>query len=269
MKKTIITLICLLHIFSLVAQEPELNKKWSLGISFTPNYSFLHNPSDYTDYFGEITYYGYNYRSASAIKDHPIFEYMNFGLRFSYSLNKDSEIETGLILSNKDYYSPQGMINDEMPVIYFNPGLYFIDIPITYKYKILDIGTHNLKLTGGLIAGIPLYEHVNGNHELELYNIASTGADDFVITKNFDFYPLCMSVNIGLRFSTNDNKRFNFDFGPVFQSAIMPFSRKPEGNTIDLTGSGHTITVLNPDKGFAPYFIGFDLIFKMNFSKKS
>jgi hypothetical protein len=221
------------------------------------------------DYFGEIACNIFHYPSVSAIKDYPKFEFKNFGLRFTYSLNQESEIETGLILSNKDFYSPQGWLCNIMPMIYFYPKLYFMDIPIIYKYKIFDMGILNLNLIGGIIASIPLFEYVNSSYEFPLYHVAYTDPQFRVLTKNLDFYPLCMNVNIGFRFTGNNTKKFKFEFGPVFQSAIMPFSKKIEGNTVDLGINNNPTTVLNPDKGFAPYFIGFDLIFSFNFYKKN
>lgn len=267
MKKTIITLILIAYIFNLSAQNNITSRKWSIGISFTPNLSYLHNPTNYMDYLGEIVYFGYNYRSASAIKDHQKFDFINFGVRLSYTLNEKSDIETGIILSNKDYYSPQGLIGDEMPMIYFQPKLYFFDIPIIYSYCLLS-KEYDIKFLGGIIASIPLFEYVNSNYELPLYNVTYTSMQSIVLTKNMDFYPLCINANISFRFTKNNNKKIKFEYGPVFQSGIMPFSKKLSGNEIDIYGNGNMITILNPEKGFTPFFIGFDLILSYNFYGK-
>lgn len=258
MKKILITLVLSILFLNSIAQELELKKKWSLGFSYTPNISYLYNP---TVYFGGQVPTGYSYQSKKSVRDLPIFEFMNFGIRISAVLNEKNEIETGVILSNKDYYSPQGLIHDEMPFARFKPRAYFIDVPLIYKHNISIIGNYNLNLIGGVIGSVPLYKHIDFPGELYLY---ATDGNEFALTQNLDFYPLCMNFNLGLRLLKNKINNIQFEFGPVFQSAIMPFSRKIEGNIIKVRGN-HELIVSNPEKGYMPCFIGFDLILRFNF----
>jgi hypothetical protein len=259
MKKVFSTLLLFILFFNAIAQEVEPKKKWSLGFSFTPNISYLYNP---TKYFGGVVPTGYNYRSMTSVKDRPLFELMNFGIRISNVLNEKAEIETGIIFSNKDYYAPQGWINDEMPYLYFRPRSYFIEVPLIYKHNISRIGNYNLNLIGGIIASIPIYKYID--YSPELYLFASYDNEN-ALTRNLDYYPFCMNINLGVRFLRNKINNIQFEFGPIFQSAIMPFSRKIEGNTIDVRGYNGDFVVINPEKGYMPYFIGFDLILRFNF----
>lgn len=190
MKKILITLVLSILFLNSIAQELELKKKWSLGFSYTPNISYLYNP---TVYFGGQVPTGYSYQSKKSVRDLPIFEFMNFGIRISAVLNEKNEIETGVILSNKDYYSPQGLIHDEMPFARFKPRAYFIDVPLIYKHNISKIGNYNLNLIGGVIGSVPLYKHIDFPGELYLY---ATDGNEFALTQNLDFYPLCMNFNL-------------------------------------------------------------------------
>ncbi len=262
MKKTISTLVFLVFIISIFAQETKQFKKWNLGISFTPNISFLYNPTNYTEYLGVSD------PSGAAIRDKPLLELTNFGLRIRYSINKDSEIETGLIYSIKDYKTPlyNGGIEPEWRASGLTP---FFDIPLLYKRNLLDIQSSKLKLTCGIVTSIPFFDWSKVLWGIFLYEYVSNGNGTVVITKNNDAYPICMNVSVGLKLSTNDNKRLFFELGPVFQSAIMPFSKKLDGNRIILDDDNHYLLVSNPDKGFAPYFIGFDFILHFNSYKKN
>jgi hypothetical protein len=196
------------------------------------------------------------------VKDRPVWEYVNFGVRISSTVNDKTEIETGIILSKKDYYSPQGWIHDEMPGGYIRPMSLFIEVPLIYKHNISKIGNYNINLIGGIISSIPLYKYLDYPAELYLY---ASDFNEYVLTRNLDYYPICMNINLGVRFLRNKINNIQFEFGPVFQSAIMPFSRKIEGNTIDVRGFYEDIVVSNPEKGYMPYFIGFDLILRFNF----
>ncbi len=181
MKKAYFTLLLFFLFFNTTAQEVGLKKKWSLGFSFTPNISYLYNP---TNYFEDVVPTRYN----TTVKDKPILEHINFGIRISNVLNKKAEIETGIILSNKDYNSPRGWIHDIMLWGYSKPKIFFIEVPLIYKHNISKIGNYNLNLTGGIIASIPIYEYID--YPVILYHYATDG-QDYVITQNLDFYPLC------------------------------------------------------------------------------
>ena len=71
-----------------------------------------------------------------------------------------------------------------------------------------------------------------------------------------------MNFNLGLRLLKIKSIIFNLSL-VCFQSAIMPFSRKIGGNIIKV--GNHELIVSNPEKGYMPCFIGFDLILRFNF----
>lgn len=259
MKRFFLTIIVLSMTITSFSQEKELKKKWSLGFSFTPNISYLYSPSTYFE--GEDLTLPYNSSVELLLKDRPILEMVNFGIRISKVFENGNEIETGLTLSNKDYSHRRGSVIDIMPYLYSKPKIYFIELPITYKHKLRELGNYNMSIMGGIIASFPLYEEIE--YSSDLYHYASS-FQSIEMTQNLDFYPVCMNINLGIRFLRNVNRNIQFEFGPVFQSAIMPFSKKVEGNTIRVD-KNRDIKIVNPDKGYSPYFIGVDLILRFNF----
>lgn len=222
MKNLILFLLILLIPFIAVSQDSDKNRKFSVGLNFSPDYCYRTLKTDISYLLFEPEY--------RDNQEYPKFGY-TAGVNGNYILNKKISFESGFYFSDKGetikLYGTQLIGTPRDPngfqnyFITINNKYYYLDIP--FKVNIY-LATKNTKfyISGGLSTNILLAHFYTMKSQIE-NNQQKTS------TKKIEkeFYPINFAVTGGFGFSYDLNERYILRFEPVFRHSLTSIINDP------------------------------------------
>ena len=141
---------------------------------------------------------------------------LSVGMLLGFHLNKKLAVETGFIISNKDYssggqYFDLSKISASMPsgmqLIQVNSSTQVLEIPINFKYDVLMTGKSGLFLSGGLSSYIL-------TNERNLYQASLNGTKE-TMTGNYpahhNYFAASVNVSVGYEYKLRKNVKLRLE----------------------------------------------------------
>jgi hypothetical protein len=209
--KYIIAFIILIHSLLISSQNPDSLKirKHSIGISFSPDYSFRRLVA--------------NSSSKWMKQSFDTLEVAKFGfttgINYQFQLNEKIELVSGLLLSDKGEKTKK-QFSSKPALFNYNNHFYYLDIPLAVKYNLIR---KNIKffVFSGLSCNVFLTQKIT----------QVTGyTNDDVITKNFNkngYRSINIAVLAGCGMECPISKNWNFRLEPTYRYSLNSIANTP------------------------------------------
>lgn len=205
--------------------ESDKTKKYELGISYSPDYSFRTlKPEAAAKWIAEI-------RDSLEI---PKLGY-TAGLNLVSNFHKKFSIATGLLLSDKGErtkkYSSKNIVAGNSPSdITLINRYYYLTIPVKVNYYIL---TQKIKLY--VTAGVSTNIFINQQTIMLLeYSDGSTERNKYKVKSEFKTLNFDVVVGVGLDYELTE--KFNFKLEPLYKRSIISVINAPIKTYLYSTG---------------------------------
>lgn len=238
MRKIIIVfLLTSLHLFGEDSTSGKIFKRWEIGLSFSPDYSYrVLKPNLASDDYSRVQ----NRANADSVNmvEKGTVSY-SIGIPISYKFKKLFTIKTGVYLSNKTIQSKGfiygNIINNYSYSIFKSSqweksSFLFLEIPIA-----LELNFHpknSKKLSYKLFTGITFCNNIQKHSYLSrryyLSNLSNPALESSSPTFNVDkFNLLYFGYTAGIGAVYNLNEKLNIGIEPVFKFYSKGFNAAP------------------------------------------
>lgn len=217
--KYLVVFFVLIPLLGFTQNTDVSESKFSIGLSFSPDYSFRKIVSD-------------NSLSSNSIVNHrDTFEIPKLGftggLSLQYRLGRVFTIETGL------YFSDKGEKTNDMPLIMevdegmrnvrFVYHTSYIDIPLKTNINLLS-GNFKAYISAGVVANVFIFER---NVSFVEYASGKENKNSSLTTTLFDYNRLALGFMAGFGLSYDISDKFTCKFEPNYKRFITSATHAP------------------------------------------
>lgn len=224
MKKILVFLFVLTLFHSLFAQKENEKSRFSIGISYSPNYCFRTiNNTDTSSIFQTIE---------SIRNDDEKFKLgHSAGVSIGYNFSEHWALNTGVFYSDKGYETKKNELffgsqidprngfsfdTSNLPThVIFREHFLYMDIPLSMQYKLRKEKFH-FSISAGIIGNFFITDK---RTTVFLYEDGSKSRDDYSITDVKSFFNLSPKISIGAEYFLNDKQSIRFE--PSFQYGLI------------------------------------------------
>lgn len=217
MKRLIIISILFAPILSFAQESASEESKFSIGINFSPNYSYRT-----LKYPGNLQ----NFVDAREELEHPSFGF-NTGIDAQFLIMKNLEVELAIQFSRQTHMFKEVPIIDPISSVsmgFFDIQLryHYLEIPLRVNYRII-----NQKFFGYISAGVSINQFLNDKSKSWL--TYSNGDTKVVNSESgiLDFNKTVIGLVGGIGLGYHISEKLNLRLEPICRYSLTPLAEGP------------------------------------------